>query len=64
MRKCTWCFRKGKIAKKPLVTEVTIQKMRETSKWKSKHTEEGKAKYRQLNNELRREAEKATAESI
>ena len=36
--------------------------MRERRKCKSRHTEEGKAKYRQLNNELRRETEKARAE--
>ena len=52
-------YRKGKKAKKPWVTEDMLQKMRERRKWKSKHTVEGKAKYRQLNNELRRETEKA-----
>jgi len=30
-------------------------------KVESKHTEEGRTKYRQLNNELRRETEKAKA---
>ena len=39
-----------------------LQKMRERRKCKSRHTEEGKAIYRQLNNELWRETEKARAE--
>ena len=52
---------KGKRAKKPWITEGMLQKMRERRKWKSKHTEEGRTKYRQLNNELRRETEKAKA---
>ena len=34
--------------------------MRERRKWKSKHTEEGRTKYRQLNKELK-ETEKAKA---
>jgi hypothetical protein len=55
-------FKKGRCAKKPWVTEAMLQKMRERRKCKSRHTEEGKAKYRQLNNELRRETEKARAE--
>jgi hypothetical protein len=38
-----------------------VTKMRERRKCKSRHTEEGKAKYRQLNNELRREMKKARA---
>jgi hypothetical protein len=55
-------FKKGKEAKKPWVTELMLQKMGERRKWKSKRTEEGQVKYRQLNNELRRETEKARAE--
>src|SRR5579864_7919798 len=39
-----------------------LQKIRERRKCKSRHTEEEKAKYKQLNNELRRETEKARAE--
>ena len=31
--------------------------MKQRRKWKSRNTEEGKKKYRQLNNELRRETE-------
>jgi len=49
-------------AKKPWVTEAMLQKMRERRKEKSKHTAEGQAKYRQLNNELRRETERARSE--
>src|SRR5579864_3117039 len=55
-------FKKGRCAKKSWVTEAMLQKMRERRKCKSRHTEEGKAKYRQLNDELRREMEKDRAE--
>ena len=36
-----------------------ISKMDERRRWKSINNEEGKKRYRQLNNELRREAKKA-----
>jgi hypothetical protein len=55
-------YRQGKRAKKPWITEAMLQKMRERRKWKSKNTMEGRTKYKQLNNELRRETEKARAE--
>src|SRR4029077_17104441 len=55
-------LKKGNKAKKPWVTELMLQKMGERRKWKSKRTEEGQVKYRQLNNELRRETETARAE--
>src|SRR3989442_11570994 len=38
------------------------RKMDERRKWKSKNDEHGRQKYRQLNNELRREAAKAKEE--
>ena len=46
-------------AKKPWVTETMLRKMDERRKWKHVNNEEGKRKYRKLNNELRRETEKA-----
>ena len=36
-----------------------ISKMDERREWKNKNNEEGKVRYRQLNNELRREVAKA-----
>ena len=39
-----------------------INKMKERKEWQSKNTEEGKQRYRQLNNELRRETDKAKEE--
>ena len=36
-----------------------IEKMEERKKWKRINTDEGKKKYRQLNNELRRETDRA-----
>ena len=49
----------GNVARKPCVTDEMLQKMDERRKWKNTNTEEGKNKYKQLNNELRRETEKA-----
>ena len=46
-------------AKKPWVTETMLRKMDERRKWKRVNNKEGKRKYRELNNELRRETEKA-----
>ena len=45
--------------KKPWVTEDMVKKMKERRKWKNVNTEAGKKEYRKLNNELRRETEKA-----
>jgi hypothetical protein len=55
-------YRKGKKAKKPWITDQMIEKMDERRKWKSVNTEAGKQKYKQLNNELRRETDKAREE--
>ena len=52
-------YRRGKKAKKPWVTEDMLHKMSQRRKWKSINSEEGRKKYRQLNNELKRETEKA-----
>ena len=45
--------------KKPWITEEMINKMDVRRKWKNESNEEGKKRYRELNNELRREAAKA-----
>src|SRR6185436_9615275 len=45
--------------KKPWITREIINKIDERRKWKNKSDEEGKKRYRQLNNEIRREAAKA-----
>ena len=46
-------------AKKPWISEKMIIKMDERRQWKNSNTEEGKKRYRQLNNALRRETDKA-----
>src|SRR3990170_4212832 len=45
--------------KKAWKTSEMIKKIEKRRKWKSTNTQNGKKKYRQLNNELRRETEKA-----
>jgi len=52
-------YKKKRISKKPWVNEEMVAKMEERRKWKNINTEEGKRNYRKLNNELRRETEKA-----
>ena len=44
--------------KKPWVMEAMLRKMDER-RWKQMNTQEGKQQYRKLNNELRRETDKA-----
>src|SRR5215471_2947226 len=46
-------------AKKPWVTQEMLNKMEERRKYKNINTESGRQMYRKLNNELRRETEKA-----
>ena len=46
-------------AKKAWVTPGMIEKMDERRKWKNKRTEEGNRMYRKLNNQLRRETDRA-----
>ena len=48
-----------KPARKPWVSKEMLDKMAERRKWKNVKSEEGKRKYRQLNNELRRETDRA-----
>ncbi len=48
-----------KCARKPWVTNEMILKMSERRKWKHKCTETAKREYRRLNNQLRRETDKA-----
>ena len=45
--------------KKPWVTTNMIEKMNERKKWKHSNTETGRRNYRKLDNELRRETDKA-----
>src|SRR5277367_1279237 len=52
-------WKRGKTAKKPLITTGMLEKMRERREWKNINTEEGKRTYRKLNNELKRETQKA-----
>ena len=52
-------YKSGRVAKKPWITSEVMNKMRERRKWKNSNVPYGKKKYRQLNNELRRETERA-----
>ena len=52
-------YKKEKRAKKPWITDEMIKKMDERRKWKSVNTTTGQQNYRRLNNELRRETDKA-----
>ena len=45
-------FQKANSAKKPWITDRIIEKMEQRRKWKSKNTEEGRRKYKNLKNEL------------
>ena len=54
---------KGKhMARKPWITKEMISKMEERREWKRINTAAGKTRYKQLNNELRRETDKAKEE--
>ena len=48
-----------KAARKPWVTPEMIQTINERRKWKTIHAEEGRKKYKSINNRLRRETDKA-----
>ena len=50
-----------KRARKPWLTEEMINKMKERRKWNNKNKKEERKIYRQINNELRRETDKARA---
>ena len=52
-------LRKKAYPKKPWITEEMVKKMEERRNCKSVNTDEGRTKYRKLNNELRRETDKA-----
>ena len=54
--------KKGVKAKKDSITGKTFEKMDERRRWKSVNSVEGKKMYRKLNNELRRETDKAREE--
>jgi hypothetical protein len=50
---------KGRRIKKPWITADMVDKMDMRRQWKNNNSEEGKKRYRELNNELRRETDKA-----
>lgn len=52
-------YLKSRKPKKPWVTDEMINMIDERRKWKNSKTESGRRKYRQLNNEVRRETQKA-----
>jgi len=52
-------YQNDRRAKKPWITDKMLEKIDERRKWKNSNTEDGKKKYRCLNNELRRETDKA-----
>ena len=52
-------YRKNRIPKRPWVTDQMISKMDERRGWKNVKSDYGKRKYKQLNNELRRETDSA-----
>jgi hypothetical protein len=52
-------YQKARTAKKPWITKEMLDKMDERRKWKNTNTSYGKKEYSRLNNELRRETDKA-----
>lgn len=54
--------KKSIAAKKPWASDEMIRKMNERRKWENIAVEEGKRKFKQLNNELRRETDKTKEE--
>ena len=52
-------YQKARRAKKPWVSEKMIEKMDERRRWKNVGNDNGLKRYKQLNNELRRETDKA-----
>ena len=58
----TIVYKESNNIKEPLVTGKMLEKMEERRKWKNINTEEAKRNYRKLNNELRRETNKADEE--
>ena len=52
-------YQKANTAKKPWITSEMLSKMDERREWKNIDTEYGRNEYRRLNNELRKETDKA-----
>ena len=52
-------YQTARTAKKPWITNEMLDKMDERRKWKSVKTDYGSKEYKRLNNELRRETDKA-----
>lgn len=56
--------RMKRIPRKPWISQAMLDKMEERRRWKNINSEEGRQKYRKLNNELRRETDKAREDYI
>jgi hypothetical protein len=52
-------YKRRQNTKKPWITTEVVDKMNERRIWKSCNTEDGRRRYKKLNNELRRETDKA-----
>ena len=52
-------YRKSRKAKKPWITQEMLNKMEERRRYKNINSDTGRMNYRRLNNEFRRETEKA-----
>ena len=52
-------YQKREVAKKPWITKQMLDKMEERRRWKSINTDRSRQLYKTLNNELRRETQKA-----
>jgi len=52
-------YQQSKAIRKPCVTQKMIDKMEERRNWKNVHTEEGRKRYKAMNNQLRRITDKA-----
>ena len=55
-------YKKRKPTKKPWITDKMRKKMDERRKWKKNNTEHGKTMYRRINNDLKKETDKAREE--
>ena len=55
-------YKKRNPTKKPWITDKMREKMDERRKWKNNNTEHGKSMYRRINNELKKETDKAREE--
>ncbi|KDR07657.1 hypothetical protein L798_02810 [Zootermopsis nevadensis] len=56
--------RMERLPRKAWITQAMLDKMDERRRWKNINSEEGRQKYQRLNNELRRETDKAREDYI